>query len=102
MNTLSIMIDETGNFNMDHYSSPYYCLTMVFHDQDDDITENIALFNDLLIRNGFSVSSKILNSSSPLTHRSCIFTAYFYSTESQITEQTVYLAHSAMACSFHL
>ena len=38
---------------MNHYSSPYYCLTRVFHDQNDDITENIALFNNLLIRNGF-------------------------------------------------
>lgn len=59
MNTLSIMIDEIGNFNMNHYSSPYYCLTMVFHDQNDDITENIALFNDLLIRNSFSVEKAV-------------------------------------------
>lgn len=44
---------------MEHYSSPYYCLTMVFHDQDDDIKENIEVFNDLLIRNGFPVDKAV-------------------------------------------
>ena len=59
MRTLSIMIDETGNFNMEHYSSPYYCMTMVFHNQNDDITENIELFDNLLLQSGFSVEKAI-------------------------------------------
>ena len=44
---------------MNHYSSPYYCLTRVFHDQNDDITENIAIFNNFLIRNGFSAEKAV-------------------------------------------
>ena len=33
MRTLSIMIDEAGNFDMGKYSNPFYCITLVFHNQ---------------------------------------------------------------------
>ena len=51
--TLSIMIDEAGNFDMEHYSNPFYCLTLVFHDQDIDISGDIVLFNSILESTGF-------------------------------------------------
>ena len=53
MRTLSIMIDEAGNFDMEHYSNPFYCLTLVFHDQDIDISGDIVLFNSILESTGF-------------------------------------------------
>ena len=41
MKELSIFVDESGDFGMSEKSSPYYVLTMVFHDQDNDIYEQI-------------------------------------------------------------
>lgn len=34
---LSIFIDESGDFGEYDYHSPYYIITMVFHDQQEDI-----------------------------------------------------------------
>lgn len=42
MKELSIFIDESGDFGQTVNQSPYYIVTLVFHDQSDDITENIA------------------------------------------------------------
>ena len=39
---LSCFIDESGDFGPYDFHSPYYFVTMVLHDQDDDIGENIA------------------------------------------------------------
>ena len=47
------MIDEAGNFDMEHYSNPFYCLTLEFHDQDIDISSDIVLFNSILESIGF-------------------------------------------------
>ena len=41
MKELSIFIDESGDFGEYSYHSPYYIITMVFHNQDVDIQENI-------------------------------------------------------------
>ena len=41
MKELSIFIDESGDFGEYSYHSPYYIITMVFHNQDVDIQEQI-------------------------------------------------------------
>lgn len=41
MSELSIFIDESGDFGVYDYKSPYYIVSMVFHDQSIDITEDI-------------------------------------------------------------
>ena len=38
---LSCFIDESGDFGPYDFHSPYYYVTMVLHDQDDDITDKI-------------------------------------------------------------
>ena len=38
---LSIFIDESGDFGEYSFHSPYYIITMVFHNQNIDIKENI-------------------------------------------------------------
>ena len=38
MSELSIFIDESGDFGQYDYRSPYYIITMVFHDQSNDIS----------------------------------------------------------------
>ena len=42
---LSIFIDESGDFGEFDHHSPYYIITMVFHNQDSDITEAIKHLN---------------------------------------------------------
>ena len=41
MKELSIFIDESGDFGEFSKNSPYYLITMVFHDQDNDLSTNI-------------------------------------------------------------
>ena len=45
MKELSVCVDESGDFGGYEIHSPYYIVTMVFHDQDIDITERIDKFN---------------------------------------------------------
>ncbi len=39
--TLSIFVDESDDFGEFNKNSPYYLITMVFHDQDNDLSANI-------------------------------------------------------------
>lgn len=41
MNELSIFVDESGDFGSYQKHAPYYIITMVFHEQDSDISKNI-------------------------------------------------------------
>ena len=41
MKELSIFIDESGDFGDYSFHSPYYIITMVFHDQTEDIQKQI-------------------------------------------------------------
>ena len=59
MRILSIMIDESGNFDMKRYKNPLYCLTLVFHDQDNDIRMTINDFDALLRQRGYSTEKAI-------------------------------------------
>lgn len=40
--TLSIFIDESGDFGKYNFHSPYYLVTMIFHEQSIDIIPNIS------------------------------------------------------------
>lgn len=42
MRELSIFIDESGDFGSPQSHSPFYVLSLVFHDQSDDITSHLA------------------------------------------------------------
>lgn len=48
MKELSIFIDESGDFGEYHYHSPFYIITMVFHDQKEDIKPAITKLNQEL------------------------------------------------------
>lgn len=45
---LSIFIDESGDFGSLKPHAPYYLVTMILHDQDVDITENISALEEHL------------------------------------------------------
>ena len=46
MKKLSIFVDESGDFGRYQYHSPYYVVTLVFHDQSAAIDSNINRLND--------------------------------------------------------
>lgn len=48
MKELSIFIDESGDFGEYESHSPYYIITMVFHDQQEDIQPFISKLNQEL------------------------------------------------------
>ena len=54
MGKLSIFVDESGDFGAYSPHSPYYIITMVFHEQDKDINENITQLNKSLKNLGYS------------------------------------------------
>ena len=41
MREISIFVDESGDFGECEKHSPYYIVTMVFHDQSKDISREI-------------------------------------------------------------
>lgn len=53
MSELSIFIDESGDFGPYDYHSPYYIITMVFHDQSVDISTPLIKLNKDLTSRGF-------------------------------------------------
>ena len=61
MRELSIFIDESGDFGKFNHHSPYYIISLVFHDQDVDISNNILTLDNKLA---------VLN-----LHNNCIHTA---------------------------
>ena len=53
MKELSIFIDESGDFGEYNKISPYYIVTMVFHDQDNDIAGCLDSLEQELIYLGY-------------------------------------------------
>lgn len=48
MKELSIFVDESGDFGDYDYHSPYYIISLVLHDQDIDISNDIKLLENEL------------------------------------------------------
>ena len=48
MKELSIFIDESGDLGEYEHHSPYYIITMVFHDQQEDIQPAVSKLNQEL------------------------------------------------------
>lgn len=61
MSELSIFVDESGDFGEYDHHSPYYIITMVFHDQDADITNHVQKFNYELKMLGFESNHYVHN-----------------------------------------
>ncbi len=54
MKELSIFIDESGDFGEYDYHSPWYIVTMVFHDQEASIEEPLRFLNQELAQLGLT------------------------------------------------
>ena len=57
MKELSIFVDEAGVFGQYKVRDPYYILSFVFHNQDDDIFSELKLFEDNITKLGFNIKS---------------------------------------------
>ena len=53
LSELSIFVDESGDFGKYAKHSPFYVLTMVFHDQSVDISKQISILDDNLDNMGY-------------------------------------------------
>lgn len=52
MRELSIFIDESGDFGPFEKHSPFYVLSLVFHDQSDDIAGHLEKIHEALLSRG--------------------------------------------------
>lgn len=59
MRELSIFIDESGDFGPFEKHAPYYVLSLVFHDQSDDITGHLDKIHQALLMRGLSENHAI-------------------------------------------
>ena len=46
MKELSVFIDESGDWGEYDYKNPYYIVTMVFHNQSEDISTDLSVLDD--------------------------------------------------------
>ena len=57
MKELSVFVDEAGVFGPYDYRDPYYILSFVFHDQDDDLSKEMTYFQENINKLGFDIKS---------------------------------------------
>ncbi len=55
MKELSIFVDESGDFGPVSNHSPFYLFTLVFHDQNNSITESIPRLDEQIQNIGFPI-----------------------------------------------
>ena len=67
MSELSVFIDESGDFGPYERHAPYYIITLVFHNQSFDISEQIKHLKRHLVEQGFAENHAI--HSAPLIRR---------------------------------
>ena len=57
MKELSIFVDEAGVLGPYKVRDPYYILSFVFHNQEDDISSDLKIFKENILNLGFNVKS---------------------------------------------
>ena len=51
--SLSVFIDESGDFGAYDKEAPYYLVTMLFHDQENSIKDELTRLDNSLLQKGF-------------------------------------------------
>jgi len=86
MKELSVFVDESGVFGPYELHSPYYIVTLIFHDQAKDISSNIDRLNsriqgfglpDYTIHTAPLIRNEGLYKNLSLLDRKCIFNALY-------------------------
>ena len=98
MRELSIFVDESGDFGLNDMHSPYYIVTMVFHNQDVDLSDVISQLDrrlENLDYKEYAVHTEpLIRREYPYQHftpneRRAIFTKlYYFAVKSDITYKT--------------
>ena len=97
-NTLSIFIDESGDFGKYDVHSPYYLFSMVFHNQREDINEEIskldyrlsALSDRKLVHCGPLIRREEIYRYTDLEERQKIFRSlYFFALKAPVKVKTI-------------
>ena len=57
MKELSVFVDEAGVFGPYDSRDPYYILSFVFHDQDDELSKEMTYFQENINKLGFDIKS---------------------------------------------
>jgi hypothetical protein len=87
MSTVAIYIDESGTFSEYEHRDPYYIVTLVFHDQANDISPQIAKVNanlsefalpDKAVHTGPIIRREFEYRSMDIAERKRIFNLLFY------------------------
>ena len=55
MKTMSIFVDESGDFGIPSDRNSYYLVTMVFHDQDRSLSDAIAKYDAAIAQTGLQI-----------------------------------------------
>ena len=53
MKELSIFVDESGDFGVYDYHAPFYIISMVLHDQADNIVDDLKILENELSNIGW-------------------------------------------------
>ncbi len=99
MGQLSIFVDESGDFGEYSTHSPYYIITMIFHDQNKDIQQNINHLNESLENMGlgkdFAIHTEpiirreeIYENMSPNERRAILSKLFYFVMKSDISYKT--------------
>ena len=89
MKELSIFVDESGDFGEYEKHAPYYIISMIFHDQERDISNNINFLNNSLKQIGYGEQQQAIHTEPlirrekpyqyfQLNERRAIFTKLYY------------------------
>lgn len=73
MKELSVFIDESGDFGEINERPAYYLVTFVFHNQDDDIGEQVSRLEESVRSSGFDVE---YIHTGPVIRREDVFAGY--------------------------
>lgn len=83
---LSVFIDESGDFGPYEHHTPYYLVSMILHRQENNINENIMVFdshlqnlgyNNHAIHTGPLIRRESVYSNDPMEDRKRLFNALF-------------------------
>jgi hypothetical protein len=70
---LSIFIDESGDFGNDEQKTSYYLVTMLYHDQSDDIQSDIEKLEEIISLLGYDIEYIHVG---PIIRRESVFEKY--------------------------
>lgn len=103
---LNVFIDESGDFGPYEFHSPYYLVSVVLHDQDDDIGGDIRAFNSHLQNIGYEnhaihigplIRRESVYSNDLVENRKYLFNALFHFTR-KLKFQYTYLKIKKSEC----